>query len=53
MISRWPPLIIAKDSDDAKYEPAGFIVIVSLPALIRSGSYFPRRGKGPAPINPF
>ena len=53
MISRWPPLIIENDYDEEKNEPAGKIVIVSFPALIKSASYLPIVGKGPTPKTPF
>ena len=37
-MSTWPPRIIANDSAESKNDEPGRTVIVSLPALIRSGS---------------
>ncbi len=37
----WPPRIIAKLSEEEKYEVIGSSVTVCLPALIRSGSSSP------------
>lgn len=51
--SKWPPLIIPKDSLLEKIDDPGIIVIVSLPALIRSGSSYPGLGYPPTPIIPF
>lgn len=53
VMSRCPPLIIAKDSDDEKKDPPGSTVIVSLPAFIKSASSWPRLGYGPTPMTPF
>lgn len=53
VISRCPPLIIPNDSDDEKKDDPGNVVIVYLPALIKSASSVPCSGYGPTPNTPF
>ena len=49
----WPPRIIAKESAlEKKLEP-GIVVMVCLPALIRSASTSSSVGNGPMPSRPF
>mmetsp|Transcript_57521 Transcript_57521/g.175180 ORF Transcript_57521/g.175180 Transcript_57521/m.175180 type:complete len:269 (+) Transcript_57521:299-1105(+) len=51
--STWEPRIIAKESDEEKLAEPGMVVMVSFPALIRSGSTSASVGYGPMPNNPF
>ena len=51
--SIWPPRIMAKESAELKKLEVGSWVMVCLPALIRSGSSSPSKGKGPMPSMPF
>jgi len=44
LISKCPPLMMAKEVELEKIEEPGIIVIVSFPALIKSGSAFPTSG---------
>ena len=44
---------MANDSDDVNVEAPGIIVIVSLPALMQSGSAPPGGGYWPIPSSPF
>mmetsp|Transcript_104295 Transcript_104295/g.299925 ORF Transcript_104295/g.299925 Transcript_104295/m.299925 type:complete len:200 (-) Transcript_104295:870-1469(-) len=53
VMSTCPPLIIAKESAEEKVEEPGIIVMVSLPALMRSGSTSASMGYGPMPSKPF
>jgi len=48
-----PPRIIAKLSAEEKYDVIGSAVTVCLPALIKSASSSPSKGKGPVPSMPF
>jgi hypothetical protein len=48
-----PPLIMAKLSDELNKADPSNVVIVSFPALIRSGSILSLLGKGPMPSRPF
>ena len=51
--SMWPPRIIANESAlEKKLEP-GIVVMVCLPALMRSGSTSSSVGNGPMPSRPF
>ena len=49
----WPPRIIANESALEKKLLPGIVVIVCLPALIRSGSTLSSAGNGPMPSRPF
>ncbi len=49
----WPPRIMPKLSAEEKYEVMGSAVTVCLPALIKSASSSPSKGKGPVPSMPF
>ncbi|MNG14736.1 hypothetical protein D3C84_985130 [compost metagenome] len=49
----WPPRIIAKESALLKKLLPGRVVMVCLPALIRSGSTSSSLGNGPMPSRPF
>ncbi|MNH29312.1 hypothetical protein D3C79_895390 [compost metagenome] len=49
----WPPRIMAKLSALSKKLLPGKVVMVCLPALMRSGSSSASLGKGPMPSRPF
>ena len=51
--STFPPRIIANESEEPKNAAPGAAVMVSLPALIISGSSCSRVGYGPTPRMPF
>src|ERR1700681_3200637 len=51
--SMWPPRIIANDCAREKKLDPGRVVMVCLPALMRSGSTWSSAGNGPMPSNPF